>query len=76
MAKVLEGAKVDSSSGCRHIIRGETEEEVLRKAAEHAKENCIREITPELMELVKANMALLLLSRLWISASEKEEIVT
>jgi predicted small metal-binding protein len=75
MAKILECVKVDSSSGCQHIIRGKTEEEVLRKAAEHAKEHGIREVTPELMELVKANMALLFLSKLlrWISSSEEEE---
>ena len=37
MAKILECAKVDPSSGCQHVVRGETEEEVLKKAAEHAK---------------------------------------
>jgi len=56
MAKILECAKVDPSSGCQHVIRGETEEEVLQKAAEHAKEHGIREVTPELVELVKANI--------------------
>ncbi len=56
MAKILECAKVDPSSGCQHIIRGETEEEVLKKAAEHAKEHGIREVTPELMELVKVHI--------------------
>jgi predicted small metal-binding protein len=56
MAKILECAKVDPSSGCQHIIRAETEEEVLKKAAEHAKEHGIREVTPELIELVKANI--------------------
>jgi predicted small metal-binding protein len=55
MAKILKCAKVDPSSGCQHIIRGETEDEVLKKAAEHAKEHGIREVTPELIELVKAN---------------------
>ncbi len=56
MEKMLECAKVDPSSGCKHIIRGETEQEVLRKAAEHAKEHGIREITPELMERVKTHI--------------------
>ena len=56
MAKILECAKVDPSSGCTHIVRGETEEEVLQKAAEHAKEHGIREVTPELIALVKANI--------------------
>ncbi len=56
MAKILECAKVDPSSGCQHVIRGETEEEVLRQAAEHAKEHGIREVTPQLIALVKANI--------------------
>ena len=53
MAKVIECAKVDPSSGCTQVIRGNTEEEVLRKAAEHAKQHGIREVTPELMARVK-----------------------
>jgi predicted small metal-binding protein len=56
MAKSLECAKVDPSSGCQHVVHGETEEEVLTKAAEHAKEHGIRDMTPELMERVKANI--------------------
>jgi predicted small metal-binding protein len=56
MAKILECAKVDPASGCQHVIRGETEEEVLKQAAEHAKEHGIREITPELLARVKANI--------------------
>ena len=39
MTKVLECAKVDPSSGCQHVVRGETEDEVLRNAGEHAKEH-------------------------------------
>ena len=56
MAKILECAKVDPASGCKHIIRGETEEEVFQEAAEHAKTHGIREVTPELIELVKAHI--------------------
>lgn len=56
MAKILECAQVDPSSGCPHVVRGETEEEILTKAAEHAKEHGIREVTPELMARVKANI--------------------
>ena len=56
MAKILECAKVDPSSGCKHIVRGETIEEVLQKAGEHAQEHGIRQVTPELIELVKANI--------------------
>jgi predicted small metal-binding protein len=56
MTKILECAKVDPSSGCQHVVRGETEEEVLQNAAEHAKEHGIQEVTPELMERIKANI--------------------
>ena len=56
MAQILECAKVDPSSGCKHVVRGETEEEVLKKAGEHAKEHGIREVTPELIAKVKANI--------------------
>jgi predicted small metal-binding protein len=56
MAKILECAKIDPSSGCNYVVRAETEEEVLQKAAEHAKEHGIREVTPELIERVKANI--------------------
>jgi hypothetical protein len=31
MAKILERGKVDPSSGCKHVVRGETEAEVLKK---------------------------------------------
>ena len=54
MPKIIECAKVDPSSGCQHVVRGETEEEVLMNAAEHAKEHGIREVTPEMMAQVKA----------------------
>ena len=56
MAKILERGKVDPSSGCKRVVRGETEAEVLKNAAEHAKEHGIRQMTPELMEKVKANI--------------------
>jgi predicted small metal-binding protein len=54
MGKIVECAKVDPSSGCKHVIRGNTEEEVLKNAAEHAKQHGIREVTPELKAKVKA----------------------
>jgi predicted small metal-binding protein len=56
MPKLLECAKVDPSSGCQHVVRGETGEEVLQNAAQHAQEHGIREVTPELMERVEANI--------------------
>lgn len=54
MGKMVECAKVDPSSGCKHVIRGNTDEEVMKKAMEHAKQHGIREATPELMAKVKA----------------------
>jgi predicted small metal-binding protein len=54
MGKMIECAKVDPSSGCMHVIRGKDEQEVLKNAMEHAKEHGIREVTPELMQKVKA----------------------
>ena len=56
MAKIVECAKVDPSSGCNHVIRGATEQEVLQKTAEHAKEHGIRQMTPELMQKIRANI--------------------
>ena len=56
MAKILECANVDPSSRCKHVVRGETTEDVMQKAAEHAKEHGIRQVTPELIEKVKANI--------------------
>jgi predicted small metal-binding protein len=54
MGKILECAKIDPSSGCTHVVRGKTDEEVMRSAMEHAKQHGIREATPELMAKVKA----------------------
>jgi predicted small metal-binding protein len=54
MGKVIECAKVDPSSGCKHVIRGNTEEEVMKNAMEHAKSHGIREATPELKAKAKA----------------------
>ena len=56
MAKVLECAKVDPSSGCSYIVRGKTEDDLLRNVAVHAKDHGIRDVTPELLKLVKANI--------------------
>jgi len=53
IGKIIECAKVDPSSGCTHVVRGKTEEEVLKNAMEHAKQDGIREVTPELMAKVK-----------------------
>jgi len=53
MAKVIYCGKVNPSSDCDHVIRGENVEEVLQKAGVHAKEHGL-EPTPELIEKVKA----------------------
>jgi predicted small metal-binding protein len=37
-----------------YVVRGNTEEEVLKNAAEHAKQYGIREVTPELKAKVRA----------------------
>ncbi|MCH7998633.1 MAG: DUF1059 domain-containing protein [Chloroflexi bacterium] len=56
MSKIIDCNKVNPASGCAHVVRGETEEEVLRNAAEHAKEHGIIDVTPEVMEMIKANI--------------------
>jgi predicted small metal-binding protein len=53
MGKIIECATVDPSSGCKHVVRGASEEDVLKNAMEHAKQHGIREATPELMAKVK-----------------------
>ncbi len=56
MSKIIDCNKVNPASGCDHVVRGETEEELLRNAAEHAKEHGIIDVTPEVMEMIKANI--------------------
>ena len=56
MAKIVECAKVDPSSGYQQVIRGTTENEVIQKAEEHAKQHGIRQMTPEMREKIKANI--------------------
>ena len=56
MGKVVDCAKVDPATGCDHVVRGGTEEELMRNAEEHAKEHGLVEVTPELMERVRANI--------------------
>ena len=56
MSKIIDCGKVNPASGCGHVIRGETEEEVLQKAAEHAARDHGMQPTPELIQQVKAHM--------------------
>lgn len=53
MSKVIYCKKVNPSSDCNHVIRGNSVEEVLQKAGVHAKEHGL-EPTPELIKKVKA----------------------
>ncbi|HET9530036.1 MAG TPA: DUF1059 domain-containing protein [Blastocatellia bacterium] len=55
MSKAIYCNKVNPSSECDHVIRGESEEEVLQKAGVHAREHGL-EPTPELIEKVRANI--------------------
>ena len=56
MSKIIDCNKVNPASGCDHVVRGETEEELLRNAAEHAKEHGIVDVTPEVVKMIKANI--------------------
>ena len=45
----------DLMPGCGYVAKGSTDEEVIKQAAEHAREvHDIREITPELAAKVKS----------------------
>ena len=55
MSKAIYCNKVNPSSECDHVIRGESEEEVLQKAGIHAKEHGL-EPTPELIAKVRSNI--------------------
>ena len=50
--KIVDCNKVNPTSGCHHVVLGATEEELLKNAAEHAKEHGM-EPTPELLKMVK-----------------------
>jgi len=53
MGKMIDCGRVNPASGCGHVVRADTEEELMRLAAEHAKTHGM-EATPELMQQVKA----------------------
>jgi len=56
MGKKIDCNKVNPASGCSHVVRGETEEELLKNAEQHAREHGFVEVTPELIEMIKANI--------------------
>jgi predicted small metal-binding protein len=56
MTKLIDCGQVNPASGCGHVIRADTEEELLRLAAEHAKQYHGLEPTPELLAAVKGHI--------------------
>ncbi len=56
MSKIIDCNKVNPASGCAHVVRGETEQELLKNAEAHAKKHGIVEVTPELLAQIKANI--------------------
>ncbi|MFQ5879290.1 MAG: DUF1059 domain-containing protein [Dehalococcoidia bacterium] len=52
MAKVLSCR--EAGFDCDEVVRGQTEEEVLQKGAEHAKQAHNMEVTPEVAQQVRA----------------------
>ena len=56
MAKILDCNKVNPQSDCDHVVRGETEEELMENAKEHAAAHCFKEVTPELIANSKATI--------------------
>lgn len=56
MGKMIDCGKVNPESGCGHVIRADTEEELLRKAAEHAEKDHGLIPTPELMKQVRQHV--------------------
>ncbi len=54
MGYIIHCSNVAPESGCPHSIRGNTVEELLKNAEQHAKEHGIVEVTPELVERLKS----------------------
>ena len=55
MALSLDCGKVRPEEACTHVIRAESEEELMQKVAEHAKTQNL-EPTPELVAKVKQHI--------------------
>jgi predicted small metal-binding protein len=56
MTLQVDCAKVNPATGCTTVIQAETEEELMQKVAEHAKDHGITEVTPELIAQVKGTI--------------------
>ncbi len=54
--KIVDCAKVNPASGCGHVLRAETEDELMRLAAEHAKNDHNMEVTAELAAMVRSKI--------------------
>lgn len=52
MAKVVYCNKVNPSSDCDHVMRGDTVEEVMAQVPDHARQHGM-EATPELLNMVR-----------------------
>ena len=52
MAKLVRSR--DGGFDCNEVVRGQTEDEVLQKAGEHAKQAHNIDVTPELAQQVRA----------------------
>jgi predicted small metal-binding protein len=50
--KIIDCSKVNPASGCGHVVEAETDEELMRRAAEHAKSHNV-EFTPEMASQVR-----------------------
>ena len=55
MGKIIECHKVNPTNDCDHVVHGRDENELMRNAAEHAREHGL-EPTPELMAQVRTHM--------------------
>jgi len=53
MGKMIDCHKVNPTADCQHVVHGANEQEVLEKAAEHAKEHGLVP-SPELLAQVKS----------------------
>jgi predicted small metal-binding protein len=56
MGKIIDCNKVNPQSGCDHVVRGETEEELMENAKVHAVSHGFTDVTPELVAHIKANI--------------------
>ena len=56
MGKIIECAKVDPTSGCKHVVRGKDEEEVLKNDAGAQGESEGRDPGREVRELLCSNV--------------------